>query len=511
MSPIFEALAEEILHIKNLTLSIKEKDLLHFPELIIKSGEIHSLIGESGSGKSLTMLACMGLLSKNLSIGGNLSLFGINSKDRGNREWEKIRGKDVSMVFQEPMSALNPLMTCGMQLLECISVHEKLSKAEAIKKANEALVAAGIEEPERMLESFPHQISGGQRQRVMIAMACVNKPQLVLADEPTTALDTITASRVLQTLVDNCKSNGSALLLVSHDIAKVSEFAEYIHVLRNGKLLSQGKAKDVLGSNRHPYVQELLDAKPKGHAVSSKKDAGHLIVKGLNKSFTKNGQEFKALQNISFSLNEGETLAIIGFSGSGKTTLAKILTGIEKKKLGVITLGGKDLSPKAPTGIQMVFQDPYSSLNTNQSCSECLIEALHVVGKRSKINAKLESSELLNKVGLTGFEMKYPHQMSGGQRQRLCIARALCTQPEVLILDESVAALDPLVKKQILDLLKQLQLESGLIYLFITHEIDVAESIANKYLMITKGEIVYYGKVVAAKDLKDNYFSKLYK
>ena len=498
-----------ILDIVDLRISSKEKQLLYLPHLHIKQGEIHSLIGESGSGKSLTMLACIGLLHKNLSYTGKIDLFNQDSTKYTQKDWETLRGLDVSMVFQEPMSALNPLMTCGKQLLECLYIHNRVSKDEAQIIAEKALQAAGIEEPKRMMNSFPHQISGGQRQRVMIAMACINKPDLVLADEPTTALDTITAGKVLQTLVDNCKENGSALLLVSHDIDKVSKFSEYIHVLRFGELLASGHTKDVLGKEKHAYVQELINAKPSNNSKKNTIPVPRLSVSGLNKSFEKNGETFKALENISFELNQGETLAIIGFSGSGKTTLAKILTGIEKRDDGTVMLDGVELASKAPTGIQMVFQDPYSSLNTNQSCEDCLVEALMVVEKMNKKEAVAQSESLLNKVGLKGFAFKYPHQMSGGQRQRLCIARALCTDPKVLILDESVAALDPLVKKQILQLLKKIQTEKGLVYLFVTHELDVAESIATKYLMIAKGKTVYIGEPMSPEELKNRFFMQL--
>ncbi len=500
-----------ILDIADLKISNQQKQLLHLPKLQIKQGDIHSLIGESGSGKSLTLLASIGLLPQKLFSSGSIQLFGENSDRHDKKNWEKLRGKRISMVFQEPMSALNPLMTCGKQLLECVNIHEQLTKNEAQSKAEKALSAAGIEDPLRMMGSFPHQISGGQRQRVMIAMACINKPDLVLADEPTTALDTITASKVLQTLVDNCKQNNSALLLVSHDIEKVAKFSEYIHVLRHGKLLSQGGIKTVLGPNKHPYVQELLDAKPSNNTPLKMGTVPRLSVSNLNKSFNKNGKNFKALQNINFELNTGETLAIIGFSGSGKTTLAKILTGIEKRDQGTVLLDGIELPAKAPTGIQMVFQDPYSSLNINQTCSTCLEEVLTIVGGLNKNKAREQSAALLKKVGLHGFEAKYPHQMSGGQRQRLCIARALCTQPKVLILDESVAALDPLVKKQILQLLKKIQQENGMVYLFVTHELDVAESIANKYLMIAKGQMVYMGPSMSSDELKKSYFQQLYK
>ncbi|MDG1099196.1 MAG: ABC transporter ATP-binding protein [Bacteroidia bacterium] len=504
-------MSSTILDIADLKISNQQKQLLHLPKLQIKQGEIHSLIGESGSGKSLTLLASIGLLPKKLSYTGGISLFNRESEHYSEKSWEKLRGRRISMVFQEPMSALNPLMTCGKQLLECLNIHEQLPKSEAQSKAEKALSAAGIEEPLRIMDRFPHQISGGQRQRVMIAMACINKPDLVLADEPTTALDTITASKVLQTLVDNCKQNNSALLLVSHDIEKVAKFSEYIHVLRHGKLLSQGEIKTVLGPNKHPYVQELLDAKPTNDTKLKAGTTPCLSVSNLNKSFNKNGETFKALQNISFELNAGETLAIIGFSGSGKTTLAKILTGIEKKDHGTVLLNGAKLPAKAPTGIQMVFQDPYSSLNINQTCSTCLMEVLTLVGGLDKSKAQEQSNILLEKVGLHGFEAKYPHQMSGGQRQRLCIARALCTKPKVLILDESVAALDPLVKKQILQLLKKIQQENEMVYLFITHELDVAESIANKYLMIAKGQMVYMGPSMSSNELKNTYFQQLYK
>ncbi|MBL7811198.1 MAG: ABC transporter ATP-binding protein [Bacteroidetes bacterium] len=486
---------EVLLKLNNMQIASGKRTLATVPRLWVRPGEIHGIIGESGSGKSLTLLSIAGLLAPGLTCTGeavfhlgeiNHSLYNTSEKI-----WRTLRGRHIGMVFQEPMTALNPQMTCGEQLMEAWCVHG--SAQNAAEEINKALLQVGFTETERFLQSYPHQISGGQRQRIMIAMASLHKPALLLADEPTTALDTISASGVMDALVDTCTKMGSALILVSHDLETVAKYCRFITVMRRGEVVVSGTREEVLSENPHPYVRELLDANPtaKNHRVADS-DA-ILKAEHLGKLYRHKGKLFEALKDVSFALSSGQTLALVGFSGSGKSTIARILTGLEDADTGMLYFNGARLKTGKPTGIQMVFQDPYASLNMELTNLYTVSEVFRVKGENhAAANAK--AMALLGKVGLSR-EMAngYPHQLSGGQRQRLCIARALASEPRVLILDESVAALDPLVQKQILDLLKSLQAQTGMIYIFITHNLQVARALGDRFLVLDKGHIVHYG------------------
>lgn len=477
-----------LLHIKDLSILHGNAVLLRLPELTVKAGEVYGMIGESGSGKSLTLLALMGLLPKTLRAQGSLEFETkaglVDLMHCDNQRWRQLRNKEIGMVFQEPMSALNPQMTCGAQLLESLFVHVKCSREEAFLRLKEALDEVGLTDTQRFLSAYPHQISGGQRQRLMIAMATLHKPSLVLADEPTTALDPETGEGVMNILIQRCRSAGSALLLVSHDLPLIRKSCNRVSVLRRGECLAEGSREAVFETNVHPYVLELLKAIPTGQRDALPESENLLQVTDLDKSYQRKEQHLKVLDGLSFELKRGETLAFLGPSGSGKSTLAKILTGLEKADGGTVVYKGESLLGKKVTGVQMVFQDPYSSLNQEIKNLETVAEVLRVGGMPAK-EATAEALSLILKVGLTEQQANsWPHQLSGGQRQRLCIARALAARPEVLILDEAVAALDPIVQKQILDLLRQIQQDSGVIYIFITHNMDVARSFAHKTIRI---------------------------
>jgi peptide/nickel transport system ATP-binding protein len=481
-----------ILEIKNLKISVGSKSLLVLDQFVLRHSEIHGIIGESGSGKSLLLLAIMGLLPQGIKATGEIFIT-LDGRSRMNvlalnaLERRHLMATSIGMVFQEPMSALNPRMKCGEQILEVIAAHTLLSKKESQNKVLASMQECGIEDPSRIYSSYPHQISGGQRQRVMIALATVLKPQIVLADEPTTALDPDTGKEVLDELMNRCAAQNSALLIVSHDLESIKKYASTITVLKNGSWIDEGSTVDVLENNPHPYVLELLNARNQTKRVALVEKDIILKIVGLSKKYKYAKSTLTIFNNINLNLSKGETLAITGKSGSGKSTFAKILTGLTKADLGSVELYGRDILKQKVTGIQMVFQDPYSSLNTEMKCGEIVSEVAKQSLKLTSKDAKSLAIEKMLNVGLDeSYFEKYPHQLSGGQRQRLCIARALASNPEVLILDEAVAALDPLIQRQVLDLLQKLQTELGLVYIFITHDMYIAKNLSHSQFDFSK-------------------------
>jgi len=506
-----ETNGSHLLSIQKLQISTSTGSLLlDFPQLNLRSGEVHAIIGESGSGKSLTLLTTMGLLTNSLKRIGKISFQGFEDLlEIKEEQWLSVRGNSIGMIFQEPMTALNPQITCGNQLKESAKIHGvsgELGEQRIKQKLSDLGLGSMVE---RIMNSYPHQLSGGQRQRVMIAMACMHDPPLILADEPTTALDSISRKAVMDDLLNLCKKQGSALLWVSHEMDLVAKYADSISVLKKGKLLDQGSKSEVLGLKfiqetnplegvhhnqpRTEYVKALMDALPADapdlRDVKFDSSLEVLSVEAVHKSYKQSkGSPWIALKGINLQLHAGETLALVGLSGSGKSTLAKILVGLESYTSGLVTLKGKKLKAKPPTGVQMVFQDPYSSLNPNQSVKNALME-IFIHGLRLSADKALAASEkALAEVGLeASFLNAWPHELSGGQRQRLCIAKALATEPEVLVLDEAVAALDPIVQKQVLDLLVNLQKQRQIAYVFITHNLHVAKSIAHKIVYLENG------------------------
>lgn len=469
----------------------EHKELLHIPALHIKEATVHAIIGESGSGKSLLLKHLMGFLPQNLHTSGSTQ---INIQDKireipltAKEQWLSIRGKSIGMVFQEPLSALNPQMTCGKQLWEAWSIHAPKELRKSPEFIKERLQDVGLGDMyERVMQSFPHQLSGGQRQRVVIAMATLHKPEIILADEPTTALDFFSRKKVLSDLVYLVRKLGSTLLWVTHELDVVSSFADEITVLKRGELIQTGSVEQVLQKQPAPYVSELLDALPKKKKVTVPLRNHDLSIYQLHKKYP-NGVQ--ALNNFSVDLSSGQTLAVIGTSGSGKSTLAKVLTALESPSSGSVSILGKPLAKYPPTGIQMVFQDPFASLNKRHTCLQAMLEVLQVCFPGEAKERRLTLAQNgLNEVGLDAtFWHKKPTEMSGGQRQRLCIAKALASNPKMLILDEAVAALDPLVQRQVLELLQKLQKEKQLIFLFITHDLAVASSIADEMVFLESG------------------------
>lgn len=471
---------------------------MHFPLLSLKPGEVHAIIGESGSGKTLTLSAVMGLLPPGLKAEGRLTYEGQDLIIANKDFFLSLRGKQIGMVFQEPMTALNPQMTCGKQVLECLPSGFK--KKDARIEVEKVLSEVGLSDVKRFYESYPHQISGGQRQRIMIAMAVINQPALILADEPTTALDSITENEIMELLCRKAAENNAALILVTHNLSLVTRYCSSMSLLRKGELLQQGSVRECF-SHPHPYLNALIEAMPSGRAGGYTEKEAVFEVSDLSFNYpnSKTG-----LQPVTLKLNRGEVLCVVGLSGSGKTTLAKLLTGLLKTKSGEVSYEGRSIIDKRPTGVQMVFQDPYSSLNVFHKNLDIVMEPMRVAGL-SRQEAANKAAELMQRTGLAETVYnKTPAALSGGQRQRLCIARALAGNPDILILDEAVAALDPLVQKQILDLLETLRRQTGIIYLFITHNMAVAKSLGNKFLLLENGEGVFYGSLEEAEKVKSS-------
>lgn len=480
-----------LLKIQDLQIHAGSNSLVHLPNLQLESGEMHGVVGESGSGKSITLFVIMGLISNQLKVSGSVQFEGVELLGLQDDVWQTLRGKRIGMVFQEPMSALNPQMKCGKQLMESAMIHEP-NVDIAKEKVHRKLDQMGLGEiKERIMKSYPHQLSGGQRQRVMIAMACVHEPPLILADEPTTALDSLARQQVMADLQRVCKEQGSALLWVSHELDLVKQYAENVTVLRRGVCVTQGTCSDVFSDQAHGYVRELLNAMPKGVWVNPiESQVPVLEINHLTKEYGEKPNTVKALLQFNEVLMQGETLSVVGLSGSGKSTLAKLLVALEQPTAGEMLLNQRALLKRPPTGIQMVFQDPYSSLNPNAKAIDAVMEVVEWVNSGNTMSDHREKAMML--LEEVGFDLRlseaYPHQMSGGQRQRLCIARALASEPKVLILDEAVAALDPLVQKLVLEMLLELQKKRGLSYVFITHNLEVARAISHRIIYLEKGE-----------------------
>lgn len=483
-----------IIKIDNLVISSGEKTLLHLPSFEAAESEVHAVIGESGSGKSLLLKILIGLLPKNLAAIGDVNIY-VNGMSESSlsqwtyKNWLAARGRHIGMVFQEPLSALNPQMTCGAQLREAWNIHAPVARKNQDAELLERLADVGLaDDALRVLNSYPHQLSGGQRQRVVIAMATLHKPSIILADEPTTALDFFSRKQVLTDLVRVVRKLNATLIWVTHELDVVADFADRMTVLRRGELIQSGLVNDVLKKQSSDYVLALVNALPKRKVIQLNPEKVVLEVKALGKKY---GNGMQALFDFGTELKRGETLAVIGTSGSGKSTLAKILVALETASAGTITIEGTPLRQHPPTGIQMVFQDPFSSLNRRHTAWQSMMEVREVCfPKESESERSAEVENGLNEVAF-GSDLwhKRPTQMSGGQRQRLCIAKALASNPSILILDEAVAALDPLVQQQVLTLLRKIQIERQLIFVFITHDLAVASSVADKMVYLERGQI----------------------
>ncbi len=484
----------------------------------IAEGQSFALLGESGSGKSLTALALLRLLSSNLQIcSGSVELNGTDLLKLPASQMRFYRAAKLAMIFQEPMTSFNPVMKIGKQILEPLALHRKQKGAEAHKSALQLFEDVGLPDPERVFQSYPHQLSGGMKQRAMIAMALVANPALLIADEPTTALDVTIQAQVLELLCDLQKRRGMAMLFISHDLSVVSNVAERIAVMRYGKILEEANADIFFKQARHDYTRSLYQMLPdqskRGYLLNpegqlqkldgaDRTSQGRVEVDDLAVHFQlRSGllrqikHTVKAVDGVSFTLRRGRTLALVGESGSGKTTIARALLALNRPSRGKIHIVAESGGPEPVDDIkaqtQIVFQDPFYSLNPKMSIAQILGEALLCKGC-DDLDAEL--SRLLEQVGLSDdYLRRYPHQLSGGQRQRICIARSLAAKPDFIIWDEPTSALDVLVQAQILNLLQELQIQLNLGYLFITHDISIVAYLAHEIAVIYKGKIIEYG------------------
>lgn len=511
----------ELVTIDQLKISTDDTVLVPNLALTIKPGERVGLIGESGSGKSLTALSLMGLLPDELNAQGNVSIRNIcddilNTPDR---ELSKMRGRRVSMVFQEPMSALNPLMKVGKQIAEVLLQHGTVgSRKEAQQRVRKLIEDVHLPDPPRIMRSYPYQLSGGQRQRVMLAIAFANDPELIICDEPTTALDVTVQRQVLDLLDDAVRSRSASLLFVSHDLGVIAEVCDRVMVMQQGRIVESGTVRDVLTAPQHEYTRRLLSASKleelkedtpgrSPHIEASTTETPQpqpiIQVRNLTRTFSTGQHRVDALKDINLEVAAGDRVGIVGESGSGKTTLLKILAGLDRPTAGEIEVCGVDVRRASHRGLkplrqrlQIVFQDPMGSLDPRMNIQEIIEEPL-LRTRRDTPNAKVRQElvqESLEAVELPPDVIsRYPHQFSGGQRQRISIARALITNPDVLIADEPVSALDVSVQAQVLKLLNALVEDRGMTLLMVSHDLSVVRHICRHVAVMRQGEIVEAG------------------
>ncbi|OHV61173.1 microcin ABC transporter ATP-binding protein [Mesorhizobium sp. LCM 4577] len=509
-----------LLEIENLSLAIGATPILKGVDLTVAPGEVVGLVGESGSGKSMTALTIMRLLPHLARTEGRVAFDGIDILGATEDQMCALRGDDIGMVFQEPMTALNPVKTIGEQVAEGIRWHTKAGRAEAEERTRKILDRVGLPEAKFPLSRYPHELSGGQRQRVVIAIACALKPKLLIADEPTTALDVVLQAQILDLLRDLVRENRMGLLLISHDLAVVTEMADRLTILRRGEVTEAGETARTLSEQQHPYTRELalasmhVPARPKPHLAGSAKPL--LDVEGVGRvypgrriSLLRPTEPIRAVNDVSLTIEPAQSVALVGRSGCGKSTLARMILALDKPTAGTIRFRGEPITGKpeqalrpARRDMQVVFQDPYGSFDPRQKVEKLVAEPLHLLEKQP---AKAERREMvanaLHEVGLGPRDMdKYPHEFSGGQRQRLSIARAIITRPKLVVADEPVSALDVSIRAQILDLFAELNQKLGIAYLFITHDLTVARAMADEVLVMHEGRIVERGRAADVLD-----------
>ena len=472
----------------------------------VELGKITAIIGESGSGKSVACYSLLGLVPMPPGrIDGGRALF----EDRDllqmeESELRKIRGRDIAMIFQDPMTCLNPYMTIGKQLMEPLRYHHKVSEEEARARAVELLGEVGIRDPESTIDNFPHEFSGGMRQRVMIAMALINEPKLLIADEPTTALDVTIQAQILKLIAELQEKRDIGVIFISHDLAVVADIADQIVVMKQGQIVETGNRESIFHNAQHPYTKKLLAAIPTDSKQARAEAVEPLIqVRDLCTWFGqgKGKEPVKAVNKVSFDINRGEVLGLVGESGSGKSTIGRSILRLVPVTSGEVRFDGTDLTALEGRELktmrrrmQMIFQDPFASLNPRMTVYDTLAEPLLLHGIESRATVAQGVLKLMDDVGLArAFVRKYPHEFSGGQRQRIAIGRALATRPEFIVADEPVSALDVTIQAQILDLMQELGREYGLTMLFVSHDLAVVRHLADRILVLYKGEVVEQG------------------
>jgi peptide/nickel transport system ATP-binding protein len=525
-----------ILSIKNLSIAFGKNEVIHNISYTLDRNEILGIVGESGSGKSVSSLAILGLLPEHISkiTNGSISYRDNDLTQLSNKTFQKIRGNKIAMIFQEPMSSLNPSMTCGKQVEEILLQHTNLSKNQVTEETISLFEKVKLPDPKRVFKSYPHEISGGQKQRVMIAMAVACKPDILIADEPTTALDVTVQNDIVKLLKELQVETKMSIIFITHDLALISEIADRVLVMYKGNIVEQGPVETIFKNPEHNYTKALINARPSldtrlkvlptiqdflsdripDEVISTKKrkeihkklysQQPLLEVVNIEKEYiSKSGwfskpQHFKAVNKISFKLYKGETLGLVGESGCGKSTLGNAILQLDKATAGSILYNGIDITKLSKTetrrlrkDIQIIFQDPYSSLNPRIPVGEAIIEPMKVHKLYASDKERKEKViDILNRVGLSeDYFNRYPHEFSGGQRQRIGIARTIALQPKLIVCDESVSALDISVQAQVLNLLNELKADFGFTYIFISHDLAVVKYMSDQLLVMNQGKI----------------------
>lgn len=546
----YESVIKEniILEVRDLSVAFSGRTVVDKVSYTLERGTTLGIVGESGSGKSVSTMALMGLLPGNATVSGSavLKTENVELLSLDDMGFRNIRGKRISMIFQEPMTSLNPVHKCGEQVVEMLRIHEKVTRSEARERVLNLFKEVLLPRPEKIFDSYPHEISGGQKQRVMIAMALVCNPDLLIADEPTTALDVTVQKTILDLLRDLQRKRNMAVIFITHDLGVIAQIADNIAVMYKGKIVEQGSADAILHNPQHPYTKGLLacrppldsrprrlptvadylsnsesgipDCKERNNRDSSSKvqNSKLLEVRNLDVTYTlkrnffgKPLRQLKAVDGISFDVYRGETLGLVGESGCGKTTLGRALLRLVESSSGNVTYDGRRLDTLSDSEMrrlrpkmQIIFQDPYSSLNPRLTVGQAIIEPLNSYHILSNAHERKEKVlQLMERVGLqSDWFDRYPHEFSGGQRQRICIARALILNPELVICDESVSALDVSVQAQVLNLLNELKEQFNYTYIFISHDLSVVHFLSDRILVMRQGKMVEFGDT-------DNLFS----
>jgi microcin C transport system ATP-binding protein len=501
-----------LLDVQDLRVSFSQDgkltDAVKGVSFYVDKGETVALVGESGSGKSVSALSTVRLLANSARVSGQISYEGRDLSNASERELMDVRGNDISFIFQEPMTSLNPLHTLEKQITESLSLHQDLSGEPARKRVIELLEKVGIPQAAERLSSYPHQLSGGQRQRVMIAMALANGPELLIADEPTTALDVTIQAQILDLLAELKSTEDMGMLFITHDLGVVRKIADRVYVMQHGAIVEHGPTEKIFTTPEHPYTQMLLAAAATGEPAPVPTDAAEMvrtedlriwfpIQRGLLKRTV---GHVKAVNSASISVRSGETLGIVGESGSGKTTLALAVMRLISSEGPIIFQGSdvqglksRELRPLR-ADMQIVFQDPYGSLSPRMTVEQIIAEGLSIHGTEPGRNARDMVAEIMQEVGLEPEMMhRYPHEFSGGQRQRIAIARAMILRPKLVVLDEPTSALDMTVQVQIVELLRELQRKYQLAYLFISHDLKVVRALSHKVMVMKQGDVVEAG------------------
>ncbi len=503
-------MTDPVLSVRGLTVDFVQGDkrtqAVRGIDFDLHAGETLAIVGESGSGKSVTALSTVRLLPDNAEIGGSVRYRGREMTTADARMLRDVRGNDISFIFQEPMTSLNPLHTIHRQLGESLALHQGLTGAPARARILELLTQVGIRDPEGRLGAYPHQLSGGQRQRVMIAMALANGPDVLVADEPTTALDVTIQAQILTLLAEIQKAEGMGMLFITHDLGIVRRIADRVAVMQAGEIVETGPTETIFAAPAHPYTRTLLGAEPTGRPDPVPEGAPTIVKTDalrvwfpIRRGFLrKTVGHIGAVNSASVAIRAGETLGVVGESGSGKTTLALAIMRLISSDGPIVFLGediqgwkNRDLR-RLRHDMQMVFQDPYGSLSPRMSVEQIVAEGLHVHGRAGDISGQVAA--ILREVGLDPETRdRYPHEFSGGQRQRIAIARAMILQPKLVVLDEPTSALDMTVQVQIVDLLRALQLKYGLAYIFISHDLRVVRALAHSVVVMQNGDVVEAG------------------